>query len=230
MVPLFWLSLLSLTRLTPKGMAQAHSCLSQPSGVIWRQLGQDAVIQCSFLPDCLAENLRYKWFAFEHRSHGTLDLAQNHHKYSLHGADLQIRSLNGNDSGIYYCAATTQREPTPGAQHVGLGTTLVVKEKTKLMVGHVLLWLTVVVLALYSSATVTLIVQKKYGLNICNCRRTHKSDKKNTKRTRVFHDVLQEMHRQRNGRSKETAEKHPALVQAAAAQADNAPDDIYQNV
>ncbi|XP_077411722.1 immunoglobulin superfamily member 6-like isoform X2 [Vanacampus margaritifer] len=191
MVPLFWFSLLSLTWLPSKGMARPQSCLSQPSRVIWRGPGQDAVIRCSVHRDCTAES---------------------------------------NDSGIYYCAATSFGNPTPGAQHVGLGTTLVVKEKTQLMVGHVLLWLTFVVLALYSSATVTLIIQKKYGLNICNCRRIHKNNKKNTNKTRIFRDVLQEMaHRWDVKRSKQTAKRNPAPPEVTAAEF-NTPDDIYQNV
>uniref|UniRef100_A0A3Q2ZKV5 Ig-like domain-containing protein n=1 Tax=Hippocampus comes TaxID=109280 RepID=A0A3Q2ZKV5_HIPCM len=113
----------------PSGMAQPDGCLLQPRRVIWRELGQDAVIQCSVRPNCSSERLHYRWFAFERRSHGRLNLAHNHHKYILHGATLQIMSLNANDSGIYFCAATTWGEPAPGAQHVGLGTTLVVKGK-----------------------------------------------------------------------------------------------------
>ncbi|XP_051905519.1 uncharacterized protein si:ch211-139g16.8 isoform X1 [Hippocampus zosterae] len=231
MVPLFWLSLISLTWLPPKGMAQPDGCLLQPRSVIWRELGQDAVIQCSVRPNCLSERLHYRWFAFERRSHGRLNLAHNHHKYILHGATLQIMSLNANDSGIYFCAATSWGEPAPGAQHVGLGTTLVVKEKTKLMVGHVLLWLTFVVLALYSSATVTLIIQKKYGLNIFNCRQISKSDTKNTNKSRIFRDVLQEMHHRRDvKRSKQTSKRNPAPLEVTAAELNRAPDDIYQNV
>ncbi|XP_077389517.1 immunoglobulin superfamily member 6-like isoform X5 [Festucalex cinctus] len=135
-----------------------------------------------------------------------------------------------NDSGIYYCAATSLGDPRPGAQHVGLGTTLVVKEKTQLMVGHVLLWLTFVVLALYSSAIVTLIIQKKYGLNICNCTKSHKNNKQNTNKTRIFRDVLQEMdHRRDVKRSKQTAKRDPAPAEVTSAEF-NTPDDIYQNV
>ncbi|XP_077389490.1 uncharacterized protein LOC144026588 isoform X2 [Festucalex cinctus] len=211
-------------------MAKPQSCLSQPSRVIWRGPGQDAVIRCSVHPDCSAESFFYKWFAFERRSHGALNLDHNHHKYRLEGATLHIMSLNSNDSGIYYCAATSLGDPRPGAQHVGLGTTLVVKEKTQLMVGHVLLWLTFVVLALYSSAIVTLIIQKKYGLNICNCTKSHKNNKQNTNKTRIFRDVLQEMdHRRDVKRSKQTAKRDPAPAEVTSAEF-NTPDDIYQNV
>ncbi|XP_061701663.1 uncharacterized protein si:ch211-139g16.8 isoform X2 [Syngnathoides biaculeatus] len=215
----------------PEGAAEPHGCLSQPNRVIWREPGQDAEIQCGVRPGCSARGLHYEWFAFERRTHGRVNLAQGRHKYSLQGAALQIVALNANDSGVYYCAATSRGEPAAGAQHVGLGTTLVVKEKTKLMVGHVLMWLTFVVLAFYSSATLTLIIQKKFGLNICNCRRTHKGHEKSTNKTRIFRDVLQEMHHRREvKRSKQTARRNPVPVEVPAAELNVTHDDIYQNV
>ncbi|XP_057673013.1 immunoglobulin superfamily member 6 [Corythoichthys intestinalis] len=231
MVPLFWLSFVSLTFLPLKGVTEPQSCLTQPSQPIWREPGQEAEIQCSVHSDCSAEGLHYRWFVFQRKTHGLLDLGPpNHHKYNLQGSTLQLMDLNPNDSGIYYCAATSPGKQTPGAQHVGMGTTLIVKEKMKFTVGHILLWLTFVVLAVYSLATVTLIVQKKYGFNICNCRWIYKSNKKSTDK-RIFRNVLQEMHHKREvKRNKQTAGRNPMSVEVTTTALDNGPDDIYQNV
>ncbi|XP_054616165.1 immunoglobulin superfamily member 6 [Dunckerocampus dactyliophorus] len=232
MVPLFWLSLF-LTCLPLQGAARLQSCLSQPSNVILRETGQDGEIWCGVHPNCSDKGLHYQWFTFKRSSHIRLNLDDMSHKYSLQGATLQIMSLNTNDSGIYYCGAVSPGEPRPGAQHVGLGTTLVVREKTKLMVGHVLLWLTFVLLVSYSLTTVTLIVQKKYGLNIWNCRRLCKSDKQksSTNKTTIFRDVLQEMrHRRDLKRSKQASRRNPAQLETTATEWKNTPDDIYQNV
>ncbi|XP_061829453.1 uncharacterized protein [Nerophis lumbriciformis] len=234
MVSLFWLSLI-LTCQPPQGAAQLQSCLSQASDVISRAIGQDAEIWCRVHPNCSTKGLHHQWFAFKRDSHFPLYPDKQPHKYSLQGATLQIMSLHANDSGIYYCGSTLSHgEPQPRTQHVGLGTILVVKEKSKLMLGHVLLWLTFVLLVIYSLATLTLVIQKKYGLNIWNCRRLYKSDKQksSTSKTRIFRDVLQEMHHRRDlKRSKRSSRRNPAPRETTSAEFNNlAPDDIYQNV
>nr|XP_057905833.1 immunoglobulin superfamily member 6 isoform X3 [Doryrhamphus excisus] len=214
MVPLFCLTLF-LTCLPLQGVAQLQSCLWQPSNVIVRETGQDGEIWCRVHTNCSDKGLHYQWFTFRRRNHIRLNLDATSHKYSLQGATLQIMSLNTNDSGIYYCAAVSHGEPRPGGQHVGMGTTLVVREKTKLMVGHVLLWLTFVLLVIYSLTTVTLIVQKKCGFNIWTCRRLYKSDKKSSRnKTTIFRDVLHEMrHRRDLKRSKRASTRNPAPVE-----------------
>ncbi|XP_077474501.1 immunoglobulin superfamily member 6 [Stigmatopora argus] len=228
MVLLFCLSLVSLTFLQAKGMTEAWSCLTQPSQLIWREPGQATEIQCIVHRSCSSQGLHYRWFVFQNRSYGPLDVSHhNRHKYKLQGSTLQLMNLKPNDSGIYYCAATSPEKQTPGAQHVGLGTTLVVKEKMKFNVVHILLCLTFVILAIYNLVTVTLIVQKKYGLNICNCRRRHKSSKKNADK-RKFRNVLQEMHHKRE--VKRNKEGNLASAEATTTASDGEPDDIYQNV
>lgn len=121
----------------PENMQQDESCLSQPNRVMWRQSGESAVLKCSVNSDCSAKGLHYEWFAFRENIHHRLQPQLKSLKYSLDGASLNIKSLHINDSGIYHCAAVSSGDPAPGAQHVGLGTTLVVKGKSvQLQVRH----------------------------------------------------------------------------------------------
>lgn len=109
-------------------MPKDKSCLSQPNKVIWQKIGQSAVLPCTVSSRC--SGLRYEWFVFKENSHLRLNVLDNSLKYSLEGAHLHINSLHVNDSGIYYCAAVSHGDPAPGAQHVGSGTTLVVRGKS----------------------------------------------------------------------------------------------------
>ncbi|TNN85490.1 Immunoglobulin superfamily member 6 [Liparis tanakae] len=150
-----------------ENMQQDESCLSQPNKVMWRQSGESAVLKCSVNSDCSAKGLHYRWFAFRENIHLRLHPHIKSPKYSLDGASLKINSLHINDSGIYHCAAVTSGDPAPGAQHVGLGTTLVVKGKVERMVRHIL-WASCGLLAIYSLAIVILMI-KKYGCNMSVC-------------------------------------------------------------
>uniref|UniRef100_A0A3B4U6D1 Ig-like domain-containing protein n=1 Tax=Seriola dumerili TaxID=41447 RepID=A0A3B4U6D1_SERDU len=145
-------------------MGIAEGCLTQPVKEIWRKVGQDAVVPCNVSLHCSATGLHYEWFVFKETSHPRLNL-RNPVKYSLDGAFLHIRSLNANDSGIYHCAAVWPGQPANGTQHVGVGTTLIVKE-IKTMARHILLLLSFVLLVIYSMAVVALIILKVHYLNV----------------------------------------------------------------
>nr|XP_046271142.1 uncharacterized protein si:ch211-139g16.8 isoform X2 [Scatophagus argus] len=228
---LFWFSLLisylSVIESMEK-MGKAESCLSQPNKVIWQKIGQSVVLPCFVSSHCSAKDWRYEWFSFKENSHFHLKLLDNPLKYRLEGASLHINSLHANDSGIYHCAAVSDGEPAPGAQHVGPGTTLVMKEKTK-MVRHIPLWLTFLLLAIYSLVIVILILKKHY------CRRTRKIEKNSSTKKRQFRDVLQEMYSRRNlEKNKEAASKVTVrrnhTQEGTSTDLDNSTDDIYQNV
>ncbi|XP_078126277.1 uncharacterized protein LOC144530546 isoform X2 [Sander vitreus] len=130
---LFWFSLLLTYLPVTESMKKEESCLLQPNKVIWRKTGQTAVVNCTISSHCSARDLHYEWFTFKENIHLRLNLKSNSLKYSLDGASLNINSLDANDSGIYYCAAVSSGPPAAGAQHVGLGTTLVVRGKSLIL-------------------------------------------------------------------------------------------------
>ncbi|KAM6966249.1 uncharacterized protein LKV04_018740 [Tautogolabrus adspersus] len=160
MVSLFWCSVLLFSLPVTESMKKDESCSSQPTEEVWRNTGQNVVLWCNIKPHCSTEGEHYEWFSFRERSHHRLNLQSHPLKYSLEGASLHIKSLHTNDSGIYHCAAGELGEPAQGKQYVALGTTLVVRGTSKVMVKIILLWLSFVLLAIYSLALLTLIIKK----------------------------------------------------------------------
>ncbi|XP_056263712.1 immunoglobulin superfamily member 6 [Pseudoliparis swirei] len=212
-----------------ENMQQDESCLSQPNRVMWRQSGESAILKCSINSDCSAKGLHYEWFAFRENIHHRLHAQHKSLKYSLDGASLNIKSLHINDSGIYHCAAVSRGDPAPGAQHVGLGTTLVVKGQIERLVRHIL-WVSCALLAIYSLAIVILMI-KKYGCNMSVSGSVLKTNKKASEKRAQFRDVLQEMYSKRNlGNGKKTTSKNRSQDEAASTELKNSTNDIYQNV
>ncbi|KAM9346670.1 uncharacterized protein ABDE67_013313 [Symphorus nematophorus] len=225
MVHLFWFSLLLTHLPLSESKDTAESCLSQPNTVIWRKMGQSAVLPCTVSSHCTDKDWEYEWFSFKDNFHLRLKPHDNHLKYRLLGASLHIKSLNANDSGIYHCAAVSTGKPASGEQHVGMGTTLVVREKVKIMVKHILLWLFFVLFSIYGLALVTLIIKKN------GCKKKHKTHRDNSTKKRQFRDVLQEMYsRSSSEKSKQTANTGRSQVEAACSDHNSSADDIYQNV
>nr|XP_020475499.1 immunoglobulin superfamily member 6 [Monopterus albus] len=219
---LLWFSLL-LTHLPVT--ESMDKCLTQPDEVILGTTGNAAVLPCNVSSSCPYQNLHYEWFVFKENSHSRLNLQSNPSKYSLHRGFLHVESLNANDSGIYYCAAVWPGKLGHGAQYVGLGTTLVVRGHDKPLLKHILLWLSFVLLAIYSLALVAFIILKKYGWNMSTNRRMCKTDEQNkSTKKRKFHDVLQEMY------SKQAVGRHCSHVEAASTEFNGSGDEIYQNV
>ncbi|XP_063760134.1 immunoglobulin superfamily member 6 [Eleginops maclovinus] len=210
-----------------------EDCLTQPNNMIWQKTGQSVFLKCTLHSHCLRKEFQFGWFAFKENFHLRLNLSKNFQKYSLDNASLNIKSLHTNDSGIYYCAVWSNAKAA-GAQYIALGTTLVVSEYVNPMVRHVLLWLSFVLLAIYSLALVILIL-KKCGYKISDCKRMGKTDKpseeRNSTKRAHFRDVLQEMYSKRNlDRGVKAENKKRSKAKAPSTEFNGSTDDIYQNV
>ncbi|XP_075942118.1 uncharacterized protein LOC142944843 [Anarhichas minor] len=204
-----------------------ESCLSQPNKTMWRNPGQSAVLKCIVSPACSA-SLHYEWFTFKENRHLRLNLNSDNHRYSLDGASLNIKSLHVNDCGIYHCAVW-RGDPAQGAQYVGLGATLVVREQKRTMMKPII-WVSFALLAIYSTTVVALVI-KKCGCNMSVCRSVRKTDKKNSTKTAQFRDVLQEMYSKgKLDKGKKTVSRNRPQAEAASTEFKTSTDDVYQNV
>ncbi|KAF7666402.1 hypothetical protein LDENG_00107640 [Lucifuga dentata] len=223
----FWFSL-SLIYLPIIGsIAHAKNCSSLPNNV-WRKTGQSAHLSCTINSEYLKDNVQ--WFVFKKSFHGHLNLANKPQKYRLDGASLHIKSLDVHDSGIYHCAGVLNGQPASGAQVIGSGTALVVRDVN--IMKYALLWSAFLILAIYSLTLMTFIILKKNGRNICICRRTCKSHKQNNlTKTLQFRAVVQELYNRRNLEcSKHTPTRGPSPDEGTDNQFNPSTDGIYQNI
>ncbi|XP_034448038.1 uncharacterized protein si:ch211-139g16.8 [Hippoglossus hippoglossus] len=229
---LFCFSLMLTHLLLTDSSENTEICLSQPHRETWRETEQEVVLRCTVSSHCSQESFNYMWIVFKEDSHFPLKLNGIPPKYSLDRASLRIKPLNINDTGIYYCAAVRSGNPANGSQHVGLGTALTVTGHVKTLARHILLWLSFVLLVIYSTAIVTLIIFKKHGCNMTCCRRMGKIDKQNdsTKKTR-FRSVLQELNNRRDlERSEHASGQNGSQIEPASPDIKSSTDDIYQNI
>lgn len=222
---LLWSCLLLHFLKVTEGITNSASCLSQPDEVFWRKIGQSVELPCTVSSSCSGRLWQYEWLTCKESVCFSLELRENPPKYRLSGASLHITGLHVNDSGIYHCAAVSGGPRAQGSQHVGLGTTLVVRENIRTTVRNIYLWICLVLLTVYSLAVVTLIV-KMYG-----CQRIHKLDQFNLTKRSQFRDVLQEMRNTKRLRKVKKAAREDK-PQAGASHKDlhSSNDDIYQNV
>ncbi|XP_046873259.1 immunoglobulin superfamily member 6 isoform X6 [Hypomesus transpacificus] len=182
------------------GINQPNEMMSQDSSDII--LLCDVNINCSLFSSNSNETL---WFVFNEHSlyNNPINLPAQSYKYSLAGHSLRVRSLHTNDSGVYHCAIVLQGVVHQGAQEIGRGTKLVVRDMP--VVWHTLLWFLLVLLALYSLAVVVVIILKKSEQNFTICRGTStKCDERNTvtktKRAQ-FRAVVQELYGRKNAQN-----------------------------
>ncbi|CAL8272597.1 unnamed protein product [Lota lota] len=212
-----WISLF-LTYFPVAGSAQ-KDCLSllPPSGVIWKETGKSASIQCNVGLQCQDGIPEVKWFVFYANSHLELNTLPGS-RYATEAQTLTIHSLNPNDSGDYLCAVW---KTIPFQVEFGTVNTLVVRGE----VWHILLWLLFTLLAIYNLVLVIIIFRKKAGPHRILCIGKCVPPIKSSSATRLqFRSVVEELYNRRHLHSKadEGSREEPP------SKASN--DDIYQNV
>ncbi|KAM8824391.1 uncharacterized protein ACB058_020646 isoform 2-T2 [Synchiropus picturatus] len=211
----FWLVLV-LTRLSlTESVTQAENCIFQRSTPIWKKTGHDVNLTCKVKENCFISDLDFQWFIFKEDSHFLLS---NKHdpRFTFSGASLIIKSTNANDSGIYHCAALERGGAKSGAQYVGTGSTLVVKDNIT-PVSYILLWVLLALMLVYSLAVVTLIILKKG----CNFDTSKPGGKKNSTRKMAFREVLQEMN---------SSNSNQRRVEAPTSHCNTSGDNTYENI
>ncbi|XP_011476504.2 uncharacterized protein LOC105354564 isoform X2 [Oryzias latipes] len=211
----FWLPLLLIFLSRAENN---ESCTLQQTKMIWRKAGGSLNLSCTMTPECVAGKIEYKWFVFKEDRHFALN---SNDKYTLSRTMLTITSLKVDDSGIYYCGTGQTKCCKP---LVGLGTTLVVTGKAR-----VLLLLALVLLAIFNFAIVTFIILKKCCWKKTAAVKTSVHDKESIRKKSHFRNVVQELHSRENLRkSKNTARQKPAEPKRDMNIVST--DCIYQNV
>ncbi|PWA19315.1 hypothetical protein CCH79_00014655, partial [Gambusia affinis] len=205
---MLWLPFL-LMDLAGTGHAQkSEICLFQQQKLMWKNIGEKAVLNCSINSRCSAGDLEFEWFVVKKDSHTRLMQTPG---YNIDKNLLHIKSVNGNDTGLYLCAAKEAKCCQP---FVGNGTLLVVGGRPKVMLWRILVWVLFTLLAIYSLALVTLIIVRKNSLR---------------KKTQ-FRDVLQELHsRSMVSKRKQSTRGNGSQVGVVSGNGNISTDDIYQN-
>ncbi|XP_027897110.1 uncharacterized protein LOC114159372 [Xiphophorus couchianus] len=223
---MLWLPFL-LMHLAETGHAQkSERCLFQQQQLMWKNIGEKAVLNCSINPHCSAGDLEFEWFLVKKDSHKRL---MQTHRYNIHENLLNIDSVNGNDTGLYLCAA---KEAECCQPFVANGTLLVVGGRPKVMRWRILVWVLFTLLAIYSLALVTLIIVRKHDYNLTISKKSSKTETPNSVRKKTqFRDVLQELHsKSMVNKRKQNTRGNGCQVGAVSGNGNISTDDIYQNV
>lgn len=107
----------------PGHAQKSEICLFQQQKLMWKNVGEKAVLNCSINSRCSAGDLEFEWFVVKKDSHTRLMQTPG---YNIDKNLLHIKSVNGNDTGLYLCAAKEAKCCQP---FVGNGTLLVVGGK-----------------------------------------------------------------------------------------------------
>ncbi|XP_019906860.1 immunoglobulin superfamily member 6 isoform X2 [Esox lucius] len=211
-------------------MGNCKLLVYQPDEVMWQVSDQSGSLPCTITTNS-TKPIEIRWFVFSEHSYHLVDLDTYSYKYRLEKQALNINSLQANDSGIYHCAAFLSDMACSGAQTIGQGTTVLVKERGMEITGYVL-WLLFVLLALYSVAVLILLICKKTGRDATFWEGTRwRRDKKNTTQKIRFGAVVQELYVKRKLRSNKNSEVIDPTQNKVESPHSNLPhEDIYQNL
>ncbi|KAL0993163.1 hypothetical protein UPYG_G00104070 [Umbra pygmaea] len=204
--------------------------VKQPADM-WQLYGQKASLPCDITSNP-NNPINVLWFVFKKDSHHLVDLVNQPKKYELEKHNLNIYSLHANDSGVYHCAAFLTDLACSGAQTIGSGTTLLVREMGMQTAWHVS-WVLFVLLTLYSLAVLFLMIRKKTGHNLTVDRGTKSSgNKKNATHRIQFGAVVQELYSKTKSRklSKQSDDSGPTQKKVKSPRSHHPDEDIYQNL
>ncbi|KAG7459373.1 hypothetical protein MATL_G00210020 [Megalops atlanticus] len=232
---------------------QANVCratISQPSEMTAHIGVESAVLPCTITPACSKADTHSHWFVFRQDSHHHLNIQLP--KYSIHEGNLSIHSVQANDSGVYYCAATLTASNQQVAPSIGSGTRLVVRENPSTIDGQALLWSLFAIAALYSLIVLILLIYKKvsprWGLHVggiqmnfihgfrwgmSHGRKRKDSSRKPTSTRRAhFRAVVQELYGKRTlpHADRNTDHQHCDRNQFEHPHTQSPDEDVYQNV
>ncbi|KAG7335021.1 hypothetical protein KOW79_001617 [Hemibagrus wyckioides] len=207
--------------------------VTQPQEILHGRFNQSVYIPCHVNMSChlkIAEEVQ--WYVFTTKSYHQLDINNHPMRYRLEGRGLHISLLSHNDDGVYYCAASYKDLANSGAQDIGSGTTLTVKDNDY-STGQVLLLTLVVLLSLYSLIILTLFICVKTGrIKLLKGRQSQSQGKGDSTRRVHFGAVVQELYSKRNlRRNKKNSSTEVAQENKVENPRPNKRrEDIYQNL
>ncbi|KAK2829359.1 hypothetical protein Q7C36_017349 [Tachysurus vachellii] len=204
----------------------------QPQELLRARFNQSISISCHVNMSCptLHQKQMVQWYVLGTDSYYEVEINNHPMKYRLQGADLHISSFSYSDEGVYYCAASYQDLANSGAQDIGTGTTLTVKENYN--AGKVVLLTLVVFLSLYILIILTLFIYVKTGRVTLKGRRSQRQGKGESTRNVHFGAVVQELYSKRNLRrnKKNTSTEVTKKDKVENPRSPTGKEDIYQNL
>ncbi|XP_026997131.2 uncharacterized protein si:ch211-139g16.8 [Tachysurus fulvidraco] len=202
----------------------------QPQELLHARFNQSISISCHVNMSCQNKML-VQWYVFGTDSYYEVKISNHPMKYRLQGTDLHISSFSDSDEGVYYCAASYQDLANSGAQDIGTGTTLTVKDNYN--VGKVVLLTLVVFLSLYILIILTLFICVKTGrVTLLKGRQSQRQGKGESTRNVHFGAVVQELYSKRNLRrnKKNTSTEVTKKNKVEKSRPPTGKEDIYQNL
>ncbi|XP_060757593.1 uncharacterized protein si:ch211-139g16.8 [Neoarius graeffei] len=208
--------------------------VAQPQEHLDGRFNQSVNITCHVNISCPNKKPVVQWYVFTTDSYLQLDIKNQPKKYKLQGTDLHITWLSQSNNGVYYCAAFDNDSKNSGAQAIGTGTTLTVKEnENDNNIGNILLIILVVLLSLYSLIILALFICIKTGrATLFNRRQTQSQSKGDSTRRVHFRVVVQELYSKRNLR-RNKKNRHTEVSQENKVEnprSHTEREDVYQNL
>lgn len=206
--------------------------VTQPQERLHGRFNQSISISCHVNMSCPNSIPDMLWYVFRTDSYYQLGIKNQPTKYRLEGTELHINWLSHSDDGVYYCAVSDRVAANSGAQAIGTGTTLTVKEN-EYNTGQVLLFTLVALLSLYCLIILALVIFIKSGrVKLLKGRQRQSQGKDDSTRRVHFGAVVQELYSKRNLRriKKNTSTEVSQENKVENPQSRTEREDVYQNM